>query len=165
MAETQRFVAVGLGEIQCSRDPGDVLVAYGLGSCVGVTAYDPVVRGGGMAHVMLPGDVDREDASRSAKFASQALPLLLEALANLGCDRSRLVWKIAGGARVLRVPGAVDQMTIGDRNVAVVKRMMEQLGLPLAAEDTGGRQGRTMQLNIDTGEVAVRTIGGVLREL
>lgn len=153
-----------MGEIRCSRDPGDVLVAYGLGSCVGVTAYDPIARGGGMAHVMLPGDANCEDASRSAKFARQALPSLLETLASLGCDRSRLVWKIAGGARILRVQGVTNQM-IGDRNVAMIKKMMQELGLPLTAEDTGGRQGRTMQLHVGSGKVVVRTIGGAPKEL
>ena len=47
------LIRVGMSEIAVSRSP-DVLVAIGLGSCVGVCFYDPVLKYGGMAHVMLP---------------------------------------------------------------------------------------------------------------
>jgi chemotaxis protein CheC len=34
--------------------PDEVLVAYGLGSCVAVCLYDPAARVGGMLHALLP---------------------------------------------------------------------------------------------------------------
>ncbi len=33
---------------------GDERVAYALGSCLGITTYDPVAKVGGLVHVMLP---------------------------------------------------------------------------------------------------------------
>jgi len=35
-------IVVGLGEVKISKDPDAVLVAYGLGSCLGIAVYDPV---------------------------------------------------------------------------------------------------------------------------
>ncbi|MGQ9677403.1 MAG: chemotaxis protein CheD [Chloroflexota bacterium] len=159
-------VAVGLGEIRVSRDPRDILVAYGLGSCVGVAAFDPAVNCGALAHVMLPGGKENGGEGRSAKHATAAIPMMLEVLQSMGCSRSRLIWKIAGGAQVLSVPGGCPQLQIGERNVAAVKKVLQELGLMLSGEDTGGRSGRTMQLLIgQRGKVIVRSGGGFEREL
>lgn len=45
---TARRISVGIGQIAVSSDAAEVLVAYGLGSCVGVSAYDPVAHVGGL---------------------------------------------------------------------------------------------------------------------
>ena len=47
-------LSVGLGELVISSDPEDVLVAYGLGSCVGIAMYNPVTKTGGLLHAVLP---------------------------------------------------------------------------------------------------------------
>ena len=44
---------VGVGDMKVSSDPGDTIVTFALGSCLGVTIYDPVTRVGGMLHAML----------------------------------------------------------------------------------------------------------------
>ena len=47
-------IPVGLGEIHISHEPKDVLVAYGLGSCLGIGMYDPDMHIAGMLHALLP---------------------------------------------------------------------------------------------------------------
>ncbi len=47
-------LTVGISDMKISRNPQDFLVTYSLGSCVGLTLYDPSVRLGGMIHCMLP---------------------------------------------------------------------------------------------------------------
>ncbi len=54
-------------------------------------------------------------SSPSAKFATDAVPLLVETLREMGAVSSRLVWKMAGGAQVLSVPGLNGRMLIGER--------------------------------------------------
>ena len=49
-------VSVGIGQIAISKDPNDVLVSYGLGSCIGVSVFDSQNRIGGLVHVLLPGE-------------------------------------------------------------------------------------------------------------
>jgi chemotaxis protein CheD len=161
----ENVIAVGLGEMKVGREARDVLVAYGLGSCVGISAYCPVKKVGVMAHVMLPEPSESKPEAKSAKFATQAIPMMMETIKGLGCPSSRIIWRIAGGAQVLSVPGMNGRLMVGERNVAMVKKMMEQFRLPITAEDTGGRQGRTMQFFVETGKVTVRSVGGPQREL
>lgn len=160
-----KTIAVGLGELHSSKDSDTVLVAYGLGSCIGIAVYDPVVKAGALAHVMLPEPPDSAKNTLTAKFATMAVPMLVETTRSLGCLQSRLVWKIVGGAQVLSVPGMNGKLQIGERNTEMVKKTMQQHGIRIAAEETGGRSGRTMQLFIGSGKVTVRAAGGVERAL
>ena len=98
----QRRVSVGIGQIAVSTDPGEVLVAYGLGSCVGVTFYDPGTRSGGMVHVLLPDSEGRvSDGKEPARYADWGVAALLAELTRRGASRASLVIKVAGGAAVL----------------------------------------------------------------
>ena len=47
-------VIIGVGDMAVSNNPQVTLSTYALGSCVGVVAYDPVARAGGILHLMLP---------------------------------------------------------------------------------------------------------------
>ena len=47
-------IVVGVADLQVARDPSKSIITYALGSCIGVTLYDPVAKVGGMLHFMLP---------------------------------------------------------------------------------------------------------------
>ncbi|MHB1415591.1 MAG: chemotaxis protein CheD, partial [Chloroflexota bacterium] len=143
----------------------EVLVAYGLGSCVGVTAFDPVARVAGMAHVVLPASGEASVNGSGAKFADKAVPALVGQLESRGAKRHRLIFKLAGGSQVLKIAGLDDRMRVGERNIAAVKSTLAGLGLIARAEDLGGNRGRTMHFYTDTGRVTVRTIGEAERDL
>ena len=69
--------SIGLGEMVISRDPQDVLVAYGLGSCVGVGMYDPTARVAGMVHHPDPCSVsDEHPAIIGTKSGLRASPTM-----------------------------------------------------------------------------------------
>lgn len=161
MAET---IVVGLGEIKISRDAGVVLTCLGLGSCVGISAFDPVTRVAGMAHIVLPVSTGN-GAGRAPKFADVAVPVLLEGLRKQGAVTSRLIVKIAGGAQMSRAPGLNDAFKIGEKNVQAVEGALERAGVPVAAADTGGNQGRTLRMYLDTGATVVSRAGKQTSEL
>lgn len=154
-----RLTPLGLGEMAASRDPEDVLVCYGLGSCMGVALVDPVARVGGMAHVVLPSSELARGALQPGRFADTAIPALVDSVLELGANRGRLVAKIAGGARVLNAIAPGSRLDIGIRNVEAVRQVLAAARIPLAAEDTGGNYGRTVQLLVATGQVRVSTVG------
>ena len=56
-------VKIGIGDMKVLRQEG-TLITYALGSCIGITLYDPVIKLGGLLHVMLPkaGAQARRDA-------------------------------------------------------------------------------------------------------
>ncbi|MCC6933972.1 MAG: hypothetical protein IT292_12105 [Deltaproteobacteria bacterium] len=45
---------VGIGEMVISDDPSAIICAPHLGSCLGITAYDPIRKYGGVIHCLLP---------------------------------------------------------------------------------------------------------------
>lgn len=156
----QTTVAVGIGKIYATKDPSMVLVSCGLGSCVAVSIYDPVARVGGLAHVMLPSSKETGDRAASHRFADVAVPALVKELIKLGATPGHVVCKIAGGAQMLAAPGQRNGQSIGERNVEAVKKALIELGIVPDSADTGGTQGRTMRLFMDTGRVVVRTARG-----
>lgn len=145
---------VGVGEIACAREP-ETLVTQALGSCVGVTLWDPRLHIAGMAHVMLPAAPRSDIAERRHRFADLAIPALVERMVDLGAGPRRLVAKLAGGASMFRGESATD--TIGDRNVAAVRDQLERAGVAVVASDTGGTHARTIELAPGTGILLVRS--------
>ena len=161
----QRRVSVGIGQIAVSTDPTDVLVAYGLGSCVGVTFYDPGTRSGGMVHVLLPDSEGRvSDGKEPARYADWGVAALLAELTRRGASRASLVIKVAGGAAVLG-PANAEKFKIGARNAEAIKEQLKRLGLRVTAEDLGGTRGRTMELHMAAGRTYVRTAASSPTEL
>lgn len=157
---------VGLGELKVGSKPGQVLVCYGLGSCVGLTLYDPVAHVGAMVHVVLPdSSLSRGQDAPPGKFADTAVEAALKEVVKAGANRSRLIARIAGGARMLNVVGAGSKLDIGARNGEAVRAALQKHKIRLTADDTGGTYGRTLQLFIGTGRLLVSTVGRGEREL
>ncbi len=164
----ENVLAVPISEIIVSDNADDILVAYGLGSCVAVCVYDPIARVGGMLHALLPqasnpitrGKSKRGASTRKAKFVDQGVPMLIEEISALGGRRSRLIVRLCGGAQVLSAPGFDgDRLKIGERNVLAAESALSGLGLKVDAQDTGGQIGRTVKLHIANGQLIVRSLG------
>lgn len=155
---TGEIVKVGMADLNVIKHPG-TLTTLGLGSCVGITLYDPVTKISGLAHIMLPSSKTIRNNSNTAKFADTGIAQLLEDVLKIGASRHRLVSKIAGGAQMFSFSNKNDIMKIGERNVAATKEILEGLRIPLIAEDTGGNFGRTIELYSDTGILMIKTIG------
>ncbi len=159
---TENMRSVGIGEVITSDTPNDVLVAYGLGSCVAICLYDPVAQVGGMLHALLPTVPNGSTrAGNPLKFVDQGTPLLLMSLSKLGAKRTRLVAQLCGGAQALSAPGFEndDLSSIGTRNVLAAQAALSAMGIPIKAQATGGRIGRTVRLHIADGQVKIRSLG------
>ncbi|QGP92866.1 Chemoreceptor glutamine deamidase CheD [Neomoorella glycerini] len=158
-------VKVGIAEWQVARGPWH-LVTLGLGSCVGIALYDPTSQIGGLAHIMLPDSSQFQDRGNRAKFADLALPDMLAEMLRRGARRSRLAAKIAGGAQMFTSGDRhLSLLNIGQRNTAMVRQTLEELGIPIIGADTGGNYGRTMIFNLENGEVHIRTIGRPVKKI
>ena len=79
-----------------------------------------------------------------------------------GASRTRLVAKIAGGAKMFEVTGTAIG-SIGEKNAAASKKKLRELGIRLLAEDTGLNYGRTVELHCDTGEYYIKSVGKPLK--
>lgn len=154
---TEVNISVGLGEIHVSGDPDAVLICYGLGSCIAVSAFDPVAKVGAMAHIVLPISNNGASATLPAKFADRGIPLTVEKMEKAGARRSRIVIKMAGGAKMLQGVQAGSILDIGERNIVAVNEAMRALGIKIQSQDTRGNWGRCLWLYMATGLTRVKT--------
>ncbi len=146
---------VDIADLQVSNDPRVTLVTYSLGSCIGVTIWDPQTRVGGMLHYMLPESSLSKDKAKAnpAMFADTGVPKLFRAAYELGAAKKRLIVKIAGGSQLLDDNGTFN---IGKRNYVMLRKIFWKNGILIDAEDVGGSVSRTVRLNITEGTVTVK---------
>jgi len=151
-------IVVDISDMRISDNPDDVLVTYSLGSCLGATFYDPVLRIGSMIHCMLPlSKIDKAKAEKKpAMFVDVGVPKLLQAMFEQGCKKKDIIVRVAGTARVLDHKGL---FKIGERNYTVFRRILWKNGMMIAAEDVGGNVSRTIRLHIGSGQFVIKSCG------
>ncbi len=147
-----------MSDAKVSRNPADVLATYSLGSCIAVCLYDPTVRIGGMIHYQLPDS--KIDAQRAAQkplmFADTGMKILIDKMLRAGANKKRMKIKIAGGAAMDIGPKGFD---VGKRNHLAIRKILWKQGMIIDGEDVGGSSPRNMYLNVETGDVTVRSRG------
>jgi len=146
---------VKIGEARIAVGDG-VLFAIGLGSCVAVILYDAECRIGGLAHVMLP-EPTREHPL-PGRYATQAVPYLIERMVEAGANADRMFARIVGGAAMFPDLLPAEGARLGDRNVAAVKGALELAKVPLRAADVGGGFGRSVYFDANEGSVVIRAV-------
>jgi chemotaxis protein CheD len=153
-------VIVGVGDMAVSNNSNVVISTYALGSCIGVVALDPVVKVGGLLHIMLPDSslTPEKALSQPSMFADTGLKHFLNALVSLRADKRRLKVFLAGGANVL---SGSDFFKIGERNVIAVRKYLDMERIPVAAHDLGGMNNRTIHFKINTGKVDMKMPSGM----
>lgn len=159
-----KSIKVGMADLNIAKFP-DTLITLGLGSCIGIVLYDPILQLGGLAHIMLPDSTQIKNNSNPAKFADTAIVLLVEKMVQAGAQKARLVAKLAGGAQMFDFKQASDTMRIGFRNEIASRQVLESLKIPIISSDTGENYGRTIELHTDTGKLTIKTINHGIREI
>jgi len=147
-------VKVGIAESRVASGEA-VLTTSGLGSCVGVAIYDTTADVAGLVHAMLPSRAEMDESGNAAKFADTGIRRLVAELESEGADRERLQAKLAGGSDMLDFsesgPG------IGARNAEMGRRTLAEFDIPVVAEDVGGERGRSLRLEVHTGDLVVKS--------
>ena len=136
----------------------DELVSTVLGSCVAACVHDCVRGIGGMNHFMLPEPRGASDGwsatvGRAARYGSDAMEQLINAVLKAGGQRADLRVKVFGGGRVL-----VQMSDVGQRNIDFVRRYLAAERLLLVAEDLGDVYPRQVQFFPQSGRVRVRQL-------
>ena len=143
---------VSMGEIEVVR--GAFVLRTLLGSCLGLILYDLKNQVGGLAHIVLPSSNGQE--SSPGKYADTALANLLRQIEILGGRERQLSAKLAGGSNMFATSGP---STIGDQNIAAVEQLLKMAGIPVMGRHCGGKAGRRVAFEVDTGRVTVEVVG------
>ena len=152
------IIKVGMADLKICRAP-DGLTTLGLGSCVGIAVRDAARGIGGLAHIMLPDSTAIKDNSNIPKFADTGIDELIRQMVAAGANKSRLEAKIAGGAQMFAFSGKTSTAQVGARNVEAVKKKLNELRIPILAEDTGKNFGRTVIYYPANGSFLIRAVG------
>ena len=149
---------VGVADMKVVKDPEDVLITYSLGSCLGVSVYDPECRVGGLVHTMLP--LSRDDRKKAKEnpymYTDTGVSALLKEVYRLGGRRKNLVLKVAGGASMFNDNG---RFRIGERNFTVLRKILWKNEIIIKNKEVGGTIPRTMVLYLDSGKTCIKSQG------
>ena len=124
-------------------DARDVTLVTTLGSCVSACLHDPT-RGIGGA-----------ESNGSARYGIHAMELLINALLQLGAQRSKLTAKIFGGGAVLRGMTAMD---VGKRNVRFVEDFLALERIPVIGRDLLDIHPRKVAFHTQSGKAFVKSL-------
>jgi chemotaxis protein CheD len=152
---------VGVGDAAVSSCSGDVLITYSLGSCIGLTLYDPAARVGGLLHAQMPLSTTSPDKARErpAMFVDTGVAGLLQAVLELGASRRTLIACVAGAASNL---GDSTFFEIGRRNHVVLRKMLWKNDIMIAGEEVGGTVSRTLSLDMSAGRTILKRQGSAI---
>jgi chemotaxis protein CheD len=155
-------ITVGMADMKASTMPDGILITHALGSCLGITIYDPEQHVGGMLHAMLPeSSIDpAKGIENPFMFIDTGVPRLFHECYRLGAQKPNLVVKVAGGASNRAVPES-DYFRIGERNFVALRKLLWRNNVLIKAHDVGGCQSRTMSLDLATGQILLRVNGKV----
>ena len=136
--------------------PESSLITTILGSCVAVCLYDPLLQVGGMNHFMLP--LWNGQGLASPRYGNIAIDKLIRNMEALGSMRKNMKAKVFGGAEIIATN--INQFMIGERNIHLAKDTLHEEGIAIVSSSTGGKLGRKIIFNTETGEVRQKYVGG-----
>ena len=161
----ENSIVLGMADLMVIRAPVK-LITLGLGSCIGLVVYDSTAKVAGMAHIVLPNSRGLMGSEKVGKFADTAVPRIIEDMIKLGAVKTRIRAKIAGGAQMFSLPGmSADFLTVGAKNVKETMQRLRGMGIALAAADTGGNKGRTIEFSTSNWMLKVKTLGKGIKEI
>jgi chemotaxis protein CheD len=151
--------AVNFSESKISTNPSEKLVAFSIGSGIGVSLFDALTRVGAILNFVLPDSatiLPERASNLPCMFADTGMQTLLDALNDIGVKTETMKVVIAGGAHILDQPSGFN---IGLKNYQAITSILSRQNLVLFHEEIGGSARRTLSLNIGTGYSTIRTAG------
>ena len=160
----QRFYDASRDMVVAKISPGEFYVTVQdeaittvLGSCVSACIRDVDLNIGGINHFMLPlkGSVRDSMAivSDSFRYGNWAMEYLINEILKAGGRRRALEVKIFGGGNVVK---SLHAAGIGVKNIEFITKYLYDENLKLAAQDVGGKVGRSIVYYPKTGRAQVK---------
>ncbi|MEM8651403.1 MAG: chemotaxis protein CheD [Pseudomonadota bacterium] len=155
MFETNKKYNVTQGTHKVTNDPDEILASV-LGSCIAVCAVDPVLKIGGMNHILLPGQFSEIASTNEHMYAANLMELLLNDLFKLGATKQSLELKIFGGASVLETA-----INVGQNNIDFIMNFTQVENLTVKSSSLGGNLGRRVEFHPHSGKSRQKFLHGV----
>ncbi|WDP89635.1 MAG: HDOD domain-containing protein [Desulfobacter sp.] len=149
------FEHIAAGQFKAIKQSDHILQAY-LGTCLGVSLYDPVAKAGGLIHILLPEPPGDYGSPTPEKYASTGIPILIKTLTGMGCRPENLKAVIAGGAFVGPLSHQDIGLDIGGRSAEIAQELLRGQGIEIINSETGGFFTCTLELDMKTGDARIK---------
>jgi chemotaxis protein CheD len=134
----------------------DIVLVTVLGSCVSACIRDTRLRIGGMNHFLLPEATrDMSPASRSARYGSYAMEVLINQLIRHGARRETMEAKVFGGGSVLP---DLRSSGVGESNARFIVEYLRKERVQVSAQDLLDDCARKIYFFPVTGRVLVKKL-------
>ena len=150
----QHVCQVAIEEYEVT-DSGERLVAYGLGSCLGVALFDEKESIAGLIHVKRP-TAPSGTTSSKATFADTGIRMLFDEMQSKGATTRHTKATLAGGIDTGGAASAVN-MSIGKKNVNQAKQTLDELGITVLNTAVGGDKAMSIHFDGGSGEASIET--------
>ena len=151
---------IGIAQMKISQDPGEILIAPNLGSCVAVGVYDYAKKFGGLIHCLLP--MSKSDPQKAAEnpymYVDTGVAMMLDQMFHMGADRKTMIITVGGGSNINDQNNVFE---IGKKNYTVLKKFLWKNNLLIKAEHVGDNFSRTVSLHIASGQSYVKVQGQI----
>jgi chemotaxis protein CheD len=154
------MTAVNGATMKISRNPAETLVAFSIGSGIGVAICDPLSSTGGVLNYLLPDSTQAngvDSANVPFMFADTGIPAFIAALNLQGVQPERSKIVVAGGAHIMN---QIEMFNIGQKNIEAFKVNLARFDLKIYHENVGGTSNKTLALEISSGCSSIKIFGG-----
>ncbi|MCB1177523.1 MAG: chemotaxis protein CheD [Leptospiraceae bacterium] len=158
LSKESKIINVGIAEIQLARTNG--ILRTTLGSCIGIVLYQPDIKLGAISHIMLATDqIGRDKAKNPGKYGETALPILISQFEKEGAKPGSYSARIFGGASMFKNISSNCLQNIGENNINIARKILNDRKIPIIVEDVGGHDGRTISLFLEDGRILLKKAG------
>jgi chemotaxis protein CheD len=140
------------------------LVITVLGSCVGVTMFNPRLKVAAICHSFLPDCMNHHETSNrngleQFKYVNYSISWMAKKFGSYGIKPPEIEVKLFGGADMptWRDPRGIIR-TVGSGNVRMALKTIGDEGLKLVASNVGETTGRKIYFYTHTGEVFLKRV-------
>lgn len=144
----KEIIDVSTGEVKIGNS-NNIIVSYGIGSCIAVAAIHLEKRIGGIAHIMLPGKAPLNEKISKTKYTEDAIDVLMRLLEIEKTDTSQIKVCLIGAGNVLNY----QDDTICKSNTDSLLNLLNELKIEISAQSLGGNLRRSVRFDIETGKV------------
>jgi Chemotaxis protein; stimulates methylation of MCP proteins len=150
----QRVRRVKIGEYEVT-DSGERLVAYGLGSCLGVALFDEKESIAGLIHIKRP-TAPTGTTSPKSTFADTGIRVLFDEMQSKGGTARHTKATLVGGVDTDGAASAVN-MSIGRKNIHQARQTLDALGITVTNTAVGGDEAMSIHFDGGSGEATIET--------
>lgn len=156
------IVQVKIADLEVVESP-NILKTVALGSGLAVILYDRKAKVAAMAHVIFPTTPRGKKNEKPGKYVKSAIENMISSMKKLGSSLASLEAKLVGGATMFSI--IEEPVNIGRKNIETAKRILNDHGIKVVAEDTGADYGRSVQFYTDTGIAEVKSYKCGVKEI